>query len=145
MSQAECCELLKRAQLGRLAVSRQDQPYVVPIAFSFDPERNCLYLFSTLGKKIEWMRENPKVSFQADEIAYRSNWSSVVLNGTYLELRDPQHATEKQHARQCLSQHRQWWLLPMEERRGEVPDLDIDPIFFRVDIASMTGLRAVND
>ena len=50
MSEQECSELLQRVSLGRLACSLSDQPYVVPVAFSYEP--NCLYIFSTFGKKI---------------------------------------------------------------------------------------------
>ena len=72
ISQKECSDLLKRVSVGRLACSLDDQPYVVPVAFSYEPDR--IYIFSTLGKKIEWMRQNPKVCLQADEIGNDSNW-----------------------------------------------------------------------
>jgi nitroimidazol reductase NimA-like FMN-containing flavoprotein (pyridoxamine 5'-phosphate oxidase superfamily) len=89
ISQKECSELLQRVSIGRLACSLRDQPYVVPVAFSYEPD--CLYIFSTLGKKIEWMRQNPKVCLQADEIGHRSNWVSVIVTGTYLELHERQY------------------------------------------------------
>jgi nitroimidazol reductase NimA-like FMN-containing flavoprotein (pyridoxamine 5'-phosphate oxidase superfamily) len=50
------------------------------------------------------MRHNPKVCMQVDEIGSRSNWTSVVVDGTYLELREPQHAAEKERAREQLRQ-----------------------------------------
>ena len=55
----------------------------------YDPD--CIYIFSTFGKKIEWMRKNPKVCLQADEIGDRWNWGSVIVTGTYLELNVPQY------------------------------------------------------
>jgi len=73
ISQQECSELLQRVSIGRLACSLNDQPYVVPVAFSYEPD--CIYIFSTVGKKIEWMRKNPKVCLQVDEIGNRSNWT----------------------------------------------------------------------
>ena len=69
ISQHECRELLQRVSIGRLACSLNDQPYVVPVTFSYEPD--CVYIFSTFGKKIEWMRKNPKVCLQADEIGNR--------------------------------------------------------------------------
>jgi uncharacterized protein len=90
MSQQECSELLKRVSIGRLGCSSDNQPYVVPVGFSYEPGH--IYIFSTLGKKIEWMRENPKVCLQADDVGSRSNWESVIVNGTYLELREPQYS-----------------------------------------------------
>ena len=55
ISDQECSELLKRVSLGRLACAMDNQPYVVPVAFSYEP--NSIYVFSTFGKKIEWMRK----------------------------------------------------------------------------------------
>ena len=37
MSRQECSGLLQRVSIGRLACSLNDQPYVVPVAFSYDP------------------------------------------------------------------------------------------------------------
>ena len=91
ISQQECSELLQRVSIGRLACSLKDQPYVVPVAFSYEPD--CIYMFSTVGKKIEWMRQNPKVCLQADEIGHGSNWTSVVVTGTYLELHEVHYAS----------------------------------------------------
>jgi len=141
ISQPECEQLLSRVSFGRLACSLNDQPYVVPVCFAYEPE--WLYVFSTLGKKIEWMRQNPKVCLQVDEIANPSNWISVVINGTYLELREPQYTVEKEQARKHLAQLLQWWLAPMAERREQTSDLSIQPVFFRINIESMSGLRGI--
>ena len=141
MSQQECGELLKRISMGRLACSLDDQPYIVPVSYAYEP--GCIYIFATLGKKIEWMRKNPKVCLQADEIGNRSSWSSVVVNGKYLELRGPEYSSQKEHARELLGEDSEWWKTPLEERRSESSDLTIEPIFFRIDIESMSGLRAL--
>ena len=84
ISQHECSELLKRLYIGRLGCALDNQPHIVPVYFSYEPD--SIYIFSTLGKKIEWMRQNPKVCLQADEIVDRSDWLSVIVTGTYLEL-----------------------------------------------------------
>jgi uncharacterized protein len=139
ISQQECSDLLKRVSIGRLACSLDDQPYIVPVAFSYEPDR--IYIFSTLGKKIEWMRQNPKVCLQADEIGNQSNWISVIVTGTYLELREPQYTA--QHAVEKLAQNSQWWENPLAERREQTSNLAIETVFFRIDIKSMSGLRAM--
>jgi uncharacterized protein len=141
LPQQECSELLQRVDIGRLACSLNDQPYVVPVAFSYVPD--FLYVFSTLGKKIEWMRRNPKVCVLVDEVGSRSNWSSVIVTGTYLELSEPQYSAEREHARELLAQSAQWWRTPLAERREKVNDISIEPVFFRIDINSISGLRAV--
>jgi len=141
ISQQECSELLARVTVGRLGCAMDNQPYVVPVSFSYEPD--FIYVFSTFGKKIEWMRNNPKVCLQVDEIGSGSNWTSVVVTGTYLELRDPQYSAEREHARGRLSNSVQWWLTPLAQRREQVGDLEIEPVFFRIDIVSMSGLRAI--
>jgi len=141
MSQQECRELLKRVSIGRLGCSLDDQPYVVPVGFSYEPD--CIYIFSTLGKKIKWMRKNPKVCLQADEIGNRSNWLSVIVTGTYLELREPQYTAQLEHALEQLEQYSEWWRNPLAQRREQTRDLSIETVFFRIDIESMSGLRTM--
>ena len=96
-----------------------------------------------LGQKIKWMRQNPKVCLQTDEIGDRSNWTSVVVNGTYLELREPQYTSGKKLARERLAKVADWWRTPLAERRERATDLSIEPVFFHIDIASMSGLRGL--
>jgi uncharacterized protein len=141
ISQQECSEVLKRLSIGRLACSLDNQPYIVPVCFSYEPD--YIYIFSTLGKKIKWMRQNPKVCLQADEIGNRSNWFSVIVTGTYLELREPQYTAQRQHALEQLAQYSEFWRFPLAERREQTSDLSIESVFFRIDIKSMSGLRAI--
>ena len=141
MSPQECSEMLNRVSIGRLACSLNDQPYVVPVSFFYEPD--CLYIFSTAGKKIKWMRQNPKVCLQADEMGSTSNWLSVIVTGKYLELTAPQYTAQREHARELLAQSVQWWLNPLAERRMDSSDRAVEPVFFRIDIESMTGLRAM--
>ena len=64
ISKEECTELLERASIGRLACSLGNRPYIVPVCFAYEPDQ--IYVFSTFGKKIEWLRQNPKICLQAD-------------------------------------------------------------------------------
>lgn len=141
ISEEECREVLERVPYGRLGCALDNQPYVVPVAFAFEPGH--VYLFSTVGKKIEWMRQNPKVCLQVDEIGNRFHWSSVVLTGTYLELREPQYTAQKEYAREKLADHANWWQTPMAQRRESSLDIAIEPVFFRIDVESVSGLRSM--
>ena len=98
----ECRAVLARNAIGRLGCALDNQPYVVPILFAYEPD--YVYAFSTVGQKIEWMRSNPKVCLQVDEIAGQSQWTSVLVNGTYEELPDPPRSVERAHARELLEQ-----------------------------------------
>jgi uncharacterized protein len=143
MTMEECNAMLAHASVGRLGCSFENQPYVIPINFAFD--NGYLYVFSTLGQKIEWMRANPKVCVQADEIRSESEWVSVVVNGDYEELVQPQHEAERQHATSLLDKRYHWWLNALGERQLRLGDTAIDPLFFRVHINSMSGLRATDE
>ena len=145
ISRQECSELLQRVSIGKLACSLNDQPYVVPVAFSYEPD--CIYIFSTFGKKIEWMRKNPKVCLQADEIGNRSNWTSVVVTGTYLELNVPQyHTAQREHARERLAaQYSEWWRIPLSGARDRGLLSSMETVFFRIDIKSISGLRTISE
>jgi uncharacterized protein len=143
ISQQDCGELLNRVSIGRLACSLHDQPYVVPVSFSYETDR--VYIFSTLGKKIKWMRQNPKVCLQVDEMGSRSSWTSVVITGTYLELLEPQYTAEREHALEQLAQYSEWWRNPLAQRREQTSDLSIESVFFRIDIVSMSGLRGIHE
>ena len=111
LSERDCFEVLGRGTLGRLGCARHDQPYVVPIHFSFDPDRRCLYAFSAIGQKIEWMRDNPKVCLEVEEIADSQQWTTVVVMGQYLEIqRTPEDAEVRRRAELLFEERQEWWL-----------------------------------
>jgi nitroimidazol reductase NimA-like FMN-containing flavoprotein (pyridoxamine 5'-phosphate oxidase superfamily) len=143
LSEQDCRAVLERVPLARLGCALENQPYVVPIYFVY--EGDYLYVFSTFGQKIEWMRENPKVCIQSDEIKSESDWLSVVVNGRYEELPQPQYAAELAHAKTLLAKRYHWWANALAERRIKVGDSSIEPIFFRIRIGSITGLRATKE
>jgi uncharacterized protein len=137
ISEQDCSDFLKRVSTGRLACSLNGEPYVVPISFAYEPGR--IYVFSTVGQKVKWMRQNPRVCLQADEIRGYGEWMSVIVNGAYQELHDPE---QKDHARNLLSKRSQWWLNSLAERRELSGDLAVEPVFFCIKVASMSGLRS---
>lgn len=134
-------DLLARTRLGRLACAQGPQPYVLPLYFAY--HHNYLYSFSTVGQKIEWMRANPVVCVEADEVVSPHDWVSVIVFGRYEELPDtPESQPERELAWKLLQQYARWWepgyaktVLHGAERLPE-------PIFYRIYIARITGRRA---
>jgi uncharacterized protein len=139
--ESECRDLLANAKVARLGCSFNDQPYIVPIVMAYEPD--YVYFFSTFGKKVEWMRANPKVCVQVDSINGQSEWVSVIANGEYQELAEPRYTDERNHARKLLGERHHWWLNALAERRTQLRDQEIMPIFFRVKLSSVTGLRGL--
>ena len=50
MNAQECRDLLARPGVGRLACAHDNQPYIVPVYFAYEPDR--LYGFATFEKKL---------------------------------------------------------------------------------------------
>ena len=84
MTERECRARLAGTNVARLACARNNQPYVVPIHVDLDGD--YLYGYATLGQKIEWMRQNPLVCVEIDELRAHGQWASVVVFGHYEEL-----------------------------------------------------------
>ena len=141
MKSEECHEFLARQGVGRLACARDSQPYIVPIYFVCEP--NHLYGFTTPGRKVEWMRVNPLVCVQADEVLSQDKWTSVVVLGRYEELSETrEYSEERNKAQSLLVKRTSWWVTAYVASvvRGHAePPL---PVFYRIHITDITGLRA---
>jgi uncharacterized protein len=140
MREEECRAALGRASMGRLACALDHQPYVVPVSLAYDSD--YVYIFSTFGKKVEWMRTNPSVCIEIEELTNQTQWATVIANGRYQELAGPQYEMERAHARQLLEKRNQWWLNVLAERLLKSSGELVAPLYFRIHIVSMTGLRA---
>jgi nitroimidazol reductase NimA-like FMN-containing flavoprotein (pyridoxamine 5'-phosphate oxidase superfamily) len=140
LTEAQCLELLSQTHIGRLACAHDGQPYIVPIYFSFDSDAHCLYSFSTVGQKIEWMRNNPKVCVAVDEIADQFHWTTVIVTGRYLEVRDAPNASASLQRAQQLFQERQQWWLPGAANLATKPER-AEHVIYGIRISALTGRR----
>jgi nitroimidazol reductase NimA-like FMN-containing flavoprotein (pyridoxamine 5'-phosphate oxidase superfamily) len=75
---------LREQVVGRIGMHAGGETYVVPIIYAWDGE--CIYVQTVEGRKVEMMRENPQVCFETDDYE-RGSWRSVIVDGTYEELR----------------------------------------------------------
>ncbi len=144
LNREECHDLLERLGFGRLACARENQPYIVPVYFAYEPDR--LYGFATVGQKIEWMRSNPMVCIEADEVQSHVEWASVIVRGRYEELPDtPEYSEVRLQAQSLLEKRSLWWQtgFAAAQTRGQF-DRDI-PIFYCIHIEEITGHRASPD
>jgi hypothetical protein len=140
----ECREILTRRGYGRLACACNNRPYIVPIYFVLNVDR--LWCFSTLGQKIEWMRKNPLVCLEADEVRRHDDWVSVIVFGKYAEIPNTrEYAKSRERVRSLLRKRSLWWqsgytviqVRPM----GKAPI----PVFYSIKIEEMSGLRGSPD
>jgi len=84
-------ELLQRQAVGRLGMSINGQPYVVPLHYLY--QRGKLFFHSSKdGLKISCLLTNPKVCFEVDELIgissgdsacnFHTRYRSVLVTGT---------------------------------------------------------------
>ena len=141
MTERECRAMLAGTNVARLACARNNQPYIVPIHVDLDGE--FLYSYATLGQKIEWMRQNPLVCLEIDELTTHRQWASVVVFGHYEELpHTPEYEDSRRVAERLFQRHPVWWepasvRLAAHEQRT--------PVVFRIRIGRVTGRRAAPD
>jgi len=134
-------DFLARMNFGRLACAQGAQPYVVPLHFVYD--HSYLYCFSTVGQKIQWMRANPRVSLEADEIVSSQQWVSVIVTGRYEELPDtPEWSSERELASEVLQKNAMWWEPGLAKTILHDKERPQEPVFYRIHVAEITGHRA---
>lgn len=144
LNRDECSDVLSAARLARLACSRDGQPYVVPIHYAYAD--GYLYGFSMPGRKIDWMRENPMICVQVDDLGSSRNWRSVVVYGLYEELPDRIGSKrERDHAWSLLERHASWWepggLKPVPQPMATAST----HLFYRIRITSMSGRQGIDE
>ena len=173
LSREECLGILAKAPVARLACSADNQPYVVPVYLAYFQNADgddLLYGFTTLGRKVEWMRANPLVCVEVDQVSSRSQWVSVIAFGRFEEIpnvhehvcgRPPERsslvgrrrskaptwepANEQLFAHRLLEDRAMWWEPASTVRAGihcaDRPD-HILPVFYKIRLTEVTGYRA---
>ena len=141
MTREASLDFLARKRLGRLACARGGQPYITPMYFAH--ANNWLYSFSTVGQKLEWMRLNPLVCVEADEIESPQKWCSVIVLGRYEELsKTPEHEDARRLAYSLLQRRPLWWEPGYVRMILHGKERELEPVYFRVHVGQISGHRA---
>ena len=142
MSRQEAWSILGAAFLGRLACAHDGQPYVVPVHFALDGD--SLFAFSTVGQKIRWMRDNPRVCLEFEHLAGAQDWATVLIDGVFEELPETEEfEAVRQRAYDLLQRRPNWWepgYVRTVLRDGERP---LYPLFFCIQIKAISGRAGV--
>jgi len=90
LDEAESLELLRRATIGRVAVTIGAVPAVFPVNFGVLDDGMVVFRTGT-GTKLDAAMRNAVIAFEVDEVdpAYHEGWSVLVV-GVADELRDPE-------------------------------------------------------
>ncbi len=121
---AECMMLLRTVPIGRIGLSINEIPTVLPVNFLIDAERNRVVIRSTEGVKYHGAIDGVMVAFEADEFDKLSHagWS-VVVKGRLSVVTDPFEV-------------RRLSMLPLRSWAGS--DM---PHWLTIDIEMVTGRR----
>jgi len=84
LNENEIEDLLKQQVVGRIGCHADNTPYIVPVNYAY--KDNNIYAHSAKGTKIDYMRKNPQVCFQVDQIENINKWKSVIAWGQFHEI-----------------------------------------------------------
>lgn len=144
MTGQESRDMLSRLGMGRLACTRDNRPYIVPVYFAYASDR--LYGFATFGRKIEWMRLNPHVCVEADEVRSHFEWQSVIVIGRYEEFPDTAEYKDQRTQAQALLERRfLWWQTAYAAKQTRKRVQQSSPVLYCVHIEEITGHSASPD
>jgi nitroimidazol reductase NimA-like FMN-containing flavoprotein (pyridoxamine 5'-phosphate oxidase superfamily) len=130
MSPAEIDEFMLTQKVGRVGCHSDGETYVIPVIFARHDD--CLYVYTTEGKKVEMMRKNARVCFEVDEYLVTGGWRSVIVQGTYEEL----HDADARRALEIISDR-----VPSTNSREQDRGSGRVPVAFRVRVTEMTGRK----
>jgi nitroimidazol reductase NimA-like FMN-containing flavoprotein (pyridoxamine 5'-phosphate oxidase superfamily) len=93
----ECLSLLRRARIGRVAVSVDALPAVLPVNFTLIGED--IVFRTNPGAKMDAALANNVVAFEADDVdpVYQTGWS-VLVQGMAREVIEPDQVAEMRRA-----------------------------------------------
>ena len=141
-------EILDRCEVIRLAVCADDKPYIIPMNFAFETVGSGTFIYvhcASEGRKLEMVRHNPNVCFEADcsyetlEAQYACNWGaqyeSVIGEGIIAII---DSILEKTHALDLLMK-RYGFVGKPEYTPTEVHAVTI----LRIHISSITGKQRI--
>ncbi|MBC8757058.1 pyridoxamine 5'-phosphate oxidase family protein [Kordia sp. YSTF-M3] len=86
LNETENYALLETNYIGHLAYIYRNRPFIAPITYFFDKERNIIIGYSAEGHKITAMRKINEVALEVSEIDSVNHWNTIVVHGTYQEL-----------------------------------------------------------
>lgn len=141
---AEILTILNKCDVCRLALARDNVPYVVPLNFGVDESALALYFHcANEGMKLDIIRANPNVCFEVDcshrlvegaaACNYTMEYESVIGRGTVTLCATPD---EKRLGLLCLMRHY------APEREFDISDGALSAVtVLRLNVAEISGKR----
>ena len=132
MSPSEIDEFVLTQKIGRVGCHVDGETYVVPVIYGWDAD--CIYVYTTEGKKVDMMRANRRVCFEIDEYSSNGGWRSVIAQGLFEELESDDASRALQIITERVSSNRD---TSGSRSRGG----GRDPVAFRIRTTDVTGRK----
>jgi hypothetical protein len=133
MSPSEIEEFAVSQKVGRVGCHVHGETYVVPVIYAW--EAGCIYVYTTEGKKVDMMRECPRVCFEIDEYQPSGAWRSVIVQGMFEELREDDATRALGIISERVRSNR------TTQRRPDVRGEGRTPVAFRIRALDVTGRK----
>jgi nitroimidazol reductase NimA-like FMN-containing flavoprotein (pyridoxamine 5'-phosphate oxidase superfamily) len=146
MSPEEIEQFLAVTVTGRLGTSAGNRPYVVPLSFVYLDGAIYYHWFSYEGRKIDTIRENPRVCFEADEYTRdHLNYRSVIADGSIIRVEEKAEKAKVLQALACKFPEYATGAGHNAEIQGIITkgfDAMTESVeIYRIDIEAMTGKK----
>lgn len=140
---------LSQAQVGHVASHWENQPFITPLIFWFDPEKKAIYFHTNIkGRLLENSEHFAEVCFEASEMGkllpsnaameFGVQYASVVAFGKLSRVKDEE---EKRHALQgLLNKYFPDLIAGVDYRPITQEELDCTAVL-RMDIGSWSGKK----
>lgn len=138
MTSAEMHSLLQTVGYGHLGCSQNGRPYVVPMHYAYDGKE--LFFFTTEGMKTQFMKGNPEVCLQVEEVGDSSHWRSVMVIGRAERLTE---RGEMERAMQQITEHNPSLTPAISATQIDTWGRGVDIALFRIQPAIIDGRKTV--
>ncbi|MBN2362707.1 pyridoxamine 5'-phosphate oxidase family protein [candidate division WOR-3 bacterium] len=147
LDQSEINKIIKIGNHISLALSVNDNPYIVTLSYGFDKNRNCFYFHcANKGDKLDYIKMNSKVcgTIIEDkgylETQCDHDYSSLIVRGNIFIVSDLE---EKKHGLQILLNHLEKDPKPIFERNIKNDESYNKVTILRLDIESIIGKKYI--
>lgn len=137
LTEQEIDEVLTASHYGHLGCCRGGVPYVLPVNYAYLPGE--IFIYTTEGKKTDFIDENPNVCLQVEDVKSDSGWRSVVLTGTASRITD---LDERERVVQLLANKNPTFTPAVSIHWIDDWVRENHEVVYRVNVVSATGRRS---
>lgn len=86
LDQKDCASILENNYISHLSYLFLNEPYVVPITYFYNKDKNLIICYSGEGHKMEAMRKYKQVAINVVELDALTMWKSVTAHGKFEQV-----------------------------------------------------------